>query len=1104
MHASSSLPGNSFSQPFFAEAVRGSRGRKAVSLALRAGCAGLVAAMVGIAGCGGSVSSAGPGSGSSGQGAVTIPATLALTTSTASGTTQNLTIANSGTVTVNVIGFAITGTNASNFGWTSSCGAQLAASTSCTLTVSFSATTAGTYTATLNVTTSASSTPAAVALTGTATPHGTISLPSTLAIYASTATAGSLPITLSNTGPVVINISGFTVGGTNASDFTQTNTCGTQVAIAASCTITVNFGAAAVGTYAGTLSIANDASVGGPATVALTGTEVAPAPAITLSVPSLAFPAMVAGAAGKTQTVTVTNSGGVPLALSSITLTGTAANIFGQSNNCPVTMALGATCTITASFAPTVPGTYAATVSLTDNASTSPQTVGLSGTATPFTIAVNTSTAAAWVIDNGAITFDWNSSTGNLTSWVLDGYSDQLVDVTTVSNSQPDGLYMDNTGSFANANVPTTGGTAAPTTVACTIVGGTVTGTTTCTTGTGSTPYFDWSQTIGDTANSGNAYTFVEHWVVFPNDPGVHTYVQLIHKSSDAAASVGQVQWVFRDNLSIFNNTYEVNPSLTQLGVENIPRPAVSDTSSTDPGRVVQNAAEDLHGFSDIPGTFGRYFDTKYDYAGYEYLHQAHGLYGLAPSGTTYGTWTVLPRIDTFVGGPTKQNLWFTGNIDMIEAYSDHEDLPLNMNTAAGVAYNRLFGPYYYHINVLGKAYNQTGNALKTPADMYADAISAGAAFIPQYDNEAPLLAAGYVASTARGSVSIQMNGVTGATHTAWAVLSDPATNFQVSCNGLEYWADISSTGSTTFTGVAPGTYRLSVYVLGQWGEYRQDGIMVTANNTTIVPTATWVPENFGTATPVFTIGTADRSSHEFLHGHNTTTGNDDREYWGNFNYWQDFASTNGGVVYYATAVGSTPATNNLQLWNYNHWGSSFDPGLFAGVYSANDDTTDGYNYAIPSYVASITGASGTNGVTTPIPPWQVYFATPAGFASQSYVDLSISAACAYGSYVVTLNGHQLIWHYTNYSDCVIRSGLSGYTQWFVLEWPVSDLNQTVGGSNEITVSMSQQYGAEDDAWRLELTNTSAAPSVRGWNDYQFISTTAPNGTGPNDAVPNP
>jgi hypothetical protein len=81
------------------------------------------------------------------------------------------------------------------------------------------------------------------------------------------------------------------------------------------------------------------------------------------------------------------------------------------------------------------------------------------------------------------------------------------------------------------------------------------------------------------------------------------------------------------------------------------------------------------------------------------------------------------------------------------------------------------------------------------------------------------------------------------------------------------------------------------------------------------------------------------------------------------------------------------------------------------------------------------------------------------------------------------------------------------------MEWPVSALNQTVGGSNEITVSMSQTYGAEDDAWRLELTNTSSNPTVTGWNDYTYVTGAGTVATLPpanssgllnNDAVPNP
>jgi hypothetical protein len=622
----------------------------------------------------------------------------------------------------------------------------------------------------------------------------------------------------------------------------------------------------------------------------------------------------------------------------------------------------------------------------------------------------------------------------------------------------------------------------------------------------------------------------VEHWIVFPNDPGVHTYVELVHSASDAAGSVGQVQWVFRDSLSTFTNTYSVNAGLGILGVQDIPQPPVPDTASADPGRVVQNAAEDLHGFNNLPTGFKRQFFTKYDYAGYEYLHQGQGVYGQAASGTTYGVWTVFPNLETLVGGPTKQDLYFTNNIDMIEAYSNHENNTISLNTAAGVAFNRLFGPYYIHVNTEGTAYNQTGNTLTSAAQMYADAISAGANFTTpggQYDNEAQLVAAGYVPSTGRGSVSIQVNGVTGSQYTAWAVLSDSATNFQVSCNGMQYWADISQSGTATFSGVAPGTYRLSVYVLGQWGEYRQDGIVVTANSTNVVPTITWVPETFaGTnGETVFTIGTPDRSSHEFLHGH-TSDGNDDREYWGNWNYWMDFAANQGAVVYYATAVGGTPASNNLNLWNYDHWGSSFNPGLYAGVFNSSDDTDDGYQaypgqeyagvggvgaeYAIPSYVAGLPGASGTNGAGTAIPPWQVYFATPSDittYSSSGYVQLSIAVACAYGSYMVTLNPQganlQREWNYTNYSDCNARSGLSGYTQWFVMEFPASALNQTPGGSNEITISMTQMYGSEDDALRLELTNTTSNPSVTGWHDYTYIY-----GSGQftlnNDTIPNP
>jgi hypothetical protein len=804
------------------------------------------------------------------------------------------------------------------------------------------------------------------------------------------------------------------------------------------------------------------------AEVSVTGAS----PIATLGAPSIGFATITAGSSSPTQTVSLTNTGTSPLNIGNIALAGSGANLFNLSNNCPASLGIGAYCRITAGFNPLVPGNYSAAITISDNASPATQSVALSGTATPFAITIDTTVSTDWKINNGALLLDFNPSKGRIFHIYLAGYPDDLTDQTN-GNA---GIYMDNSGLGSGA--VTTGYS-----------------------NTGS--YLDWWVTTA--SSTSNAYTYSMHFVVYPDDPGIHTYFVANHSTTDIAGSIGQVQWVYRSNLNDFNNTYSVNPDLSNPGPIKIPLPLASESFSTDPGRAVSDATVDLHGFTDIPAGFTRNFYTKYDYSSYNYLHVAHGTYG-----STYGVWTYIPSNESLVAGPTKQNLIFTGNLLMIEAYSNHLDNELSLATPKGTASSRLFGPFYMHFNTIGHAYNSTGSPINTPDDMYADTLAAGASFVPLYDQEQTLLQNGYIPSSNRGSVSIQVNNVLGAPKTAWAVLSDPGKNHELSTQGYQYWADISSTGSATFNGVAPGTYRLSVYVLGQFGEYRQDGIVVAANQNTAVPTLSFVPENFGGET-VFAIGTPDRSSHEFLHGHDAQ-GHDDREFFGAWNYWADFAANNGAVVYNATAGPAGPATNDLTKWNYNHWGV-FDPGLFGGVYNSSDDTTDGYTYAIPAYVATLSGHSGTNGVTTRPPTWTIHFASPADVAnyqSSGYVVLSAAMACDYGSYVINLNGtsssHTRTWSYSSSteSDCAVRSGLSGYTQWVAFQFPASLLNPA-GADNQLTLGVSQTYGVMDDALRLELSNTGAAPSVTGWNDYEFVGTSSTSqNIHANDALPNP
>ena len=86
----------------------------------------------------------------------------------------------------------------------------------------------------------------------------------------STTSAAQL-VTLSNTGNAVLSISGISLSGTNASSFTQTNTCGATLAPASNCTLSVTFSPTAAGNYSASLIISANVSV---PTVSLAGTGV--------------------------------------------------------------------------------------------------------------------------------------------------------------------------------------------------------------------------------------------------------------------------------------------------------------------------------------------------------------------------------------------------------------------------------------------------------------------------------------------------------------------------------------------------------------------------------------------------------------------------------------------------------------------------------------------------------------------------------------------------------------------------------------------------------------------------------------------------------------
>jgi Cep192 domain 4 len=100
-------------------------------------------------------------------------------------------------------------------------------------------------------------------------------------------------------------------------------------------------------------------------------------PVATLSPTSLAFGTVALGGMSAPQTVTLSNTGGAELDVTSISIVD---HDFTESNNCGAGLAPDSFCTITVTFTPLLFGMRNASLMILDNAADSPQSVSLTGT----------------------------------------------------------------------------------------------------------------------------------------------------------------------------------------------------------------------------------------------------------------------------------------------------------------------------------------------------------------------------------------------------------------------------------------------------------------------------------------------------------------------------------------------------------------------------------------------------------------------------------------------------------------------------------------------------------------------------------------------------
>jgi hypothetical protein len=295
---------------------------------------------------------------------------------------QNITVSNTGGTTATLSTPVLSGNTGDFAIYANTCGATLAPSTGCTLTITFTPTASGTRSATLSVTDNAGTSSAATqtaSLSGIGEAPATDTLSPLVLSFAQQqigTTSTSQSVTLTNSGGVPLTLIAASI---SPGDFSVVNACGNSLAAHATCAFRVTFSPTAVGTRTATLTLTDQFR---SQAVALNGTSIA-GPGVSLTPTSLTFPATAVGLTALAQTLTLTNNGGVALAVSGVA---GSPGFAIALNSCTTTVAANGSCSLTIVFAPTAPGPITGTLTFTDNAASGVQTTSLSGIGIDFAL----------------------------------------------------------------------------------------------------------------------------------------------------------------------------------------------------------------------------------------------------------------------------------------------------------------------------------------------------------------------------------------------------------------------------------------------------------------------------------------------------------------------------------------------------------------------------------------------------------------------------------------------------------------------------------------------------------------------------------------------
>jgi hypothetical protein len=229
-------------------------------------------------------------------------------------------------------------------------------------------------------------------------------------------------VTLTSTGSLALTLSSIQVTGANAGDFIEADTCmsSPQLQPNKTCVINVTFRPSVNGAESATILVTDNAS-GSPQQIALSGTGAnagpppARAPAVVLNPSPFTFPnAVTEGTTGASQNLVISNTGTATLQVQSIALDGPNSGDFAISaNNCVGAVPASSNCLLSLTFSPLGPGVRSAVLTITDNASNSPQTLNISGTSAAAAEISGTGSMSASVSAGQSAQFSLQATAGS-------------------------------------------------------------------------------------------------------------------------------------------------------------------------------------------------------------------------------------------------------------------------------------------------------------------------------------------------------------------------------------------------------------------------------------------------------------------------------------------------------------------------------------------------------------------------------------------------------------------------------------------------------------------------------------------------------------------